>query len=265
MSHRIMSQITIIPIPAFNDNYIWAFHAQDSSHIYVVDPGDAAPVNQFLSANDYQLAGILITHHHYDHTGGIASLTTTSNVPVYGPDNPNIQGITHSLKDGDVIKLAGTSINIIATPGHTLDHISYMTNHTPSPALFCGDILFSAGCGRLFEGTAEQMHDSLSRLSALPADTQIYPAHEYTQSNLKFAHAVEPNNLHIAERIQQVNELRQKNQPTVPSTLATEQLTNPFLRTGQPDVIAAAKKRAQTDSVTPVDVLRKIREWKDQF
>nr|WP_286196642.1 hydroxyacylglutathione hydrolase [Thalassotalea sp. G20_0] len=259
--------LIISPITAFNDNYIWMFHSPDSRDVFVVDPGDARPVEQALNHHGLNLAGILITHHHFDHTGGVAELTSNRNIPVYGPDNPNIKGITHPLRDNDTVKLSACQFKILATPGHTLDHIAYFTDFgdDENPALFCGDTLFVGGCGRLFEGTAEQMYSSLSRLASLPGHTRIYCAHEYTQANLKFARAVEPNNRKLQEQVMQVAELRSENRPTVPSTLRKELDTNPFLRSDQPEVIQAASDRDPSSSASPVDVLRVIRAWKDNF
>ncbi|WP_299726585.1 hydroxyacylglutathione hydrolase [uncultured Endozoicomonas sp.] len=259
--------LTITPIPAFNDNYIWMFHQSGSSDVFVVDPGDAQPVEQALKEQQCHLAGILITHHHYDHTGGITALTADRDIPVYGPDNTNISGITHPLKDGSVVMIAGTQFTVFATPGHTLDHIAYFTasGEQGNPALFCGDTLFSAGCGRLFEGTAEQMYSSLSTLAALPQNTLIYPAHEYTQANLEFALAVEPNNKNIIKRKFEVEMLRQRLEPSLPSSLATELATNPFLRSGQTSVINAALQKGAQPGASASHVLRVIREWKDQF
>lgn len=259
--------LIISPIPAFNDNYIWLFHAPDSRNVFVVDPGDAHPVEENLNNQGLNLAGILITHHHLDHTGGINELTKHRDIPVYGPENSAINGVTHPLKDHDIIELSGCHFKIITTPGHTLDHIAYFTESGAdgNPALFCGDTLFVGGCGRLFEGRAEQMHNSLSRLSGLPGETRIYCAHEYTQANLEFARAVEPHNRSLQQKIQWVARRRRENLPTVPSTLAQELATNPFLRSDQPDVIEAARNRGAHLNANPAEILRVIRAWKDNF
>ena len=256
MPHK---ELHISPLSAFSDNYIWLIHSPNNRDVLVVDPGDAAPVETAL--HQHNLAGILITHHHHDHTGGIATLTRNRNIPVFGP--ANISGITHPLKDGDTIKLFDCQFHIIATPGHTLDHIAYFTDSPAKPVLFCGDTLFAGGCGRLFEGTARQMHQSLSRLAALPGQTQIYCAHEYTQANLRFAQAVEPHNRALQQRITEVNRQRANNQPSVPSSLAEELATNPFLRTDQPSVIQVARHRGS--ATTPAEILGVIRAWKDNF
>ena len=252
-------ELQISPIPAFSDNYIWLIHSPNSRDVLVVDPGDAMPVEAALQ--QYNLVGILVTHHHHDHTGGIAALTHSRDIPVLGP--PSIRGINHPLKDGDTIELCECQFQIMATPGHTLDHIAYFTNTPETPALFCGDTLFAGGCGRLFEGSAWQMYQSLSRLATLPPQTQIYCAHEYTQANLRFAQAVEPNNGQLQERIAKVAKRRNHNQPTIPSSLAEELATNPFLRTDQPSVIKAAQQLGNT--ATPAEILGIIRVWKDNF
>ncbi|KEI71798.1 hydroxyacylglutathione hydrolase [Endozoicomonas elysicola] len=259
--------LIISPIPAFDDNYIWMFHSPDSRNVYVVDPGDAKSVQQVLDERQLNLSGILITHHHFDHTGGVKELTIGKNIPVYGPDNKNIDSITNTLQDGDTINLDGNLFNIAATPGHTLDHIVYFTEtgEKGCPVLFCGDTLFAGGCGRLFEGTAEQMYASLSRLAALPGNTRVYCAHEYTQANLKFAQAVEPENRILKDYVEEVAERRSENQPTVPFTLQKELATNPFLRSNQPDVIKAACNRGAPSNAEPAEILRVIRAWKDNF
>lgn len=257
--------LMISPIPAFKDNYIWMLHIPSSKDVVVVDPGDAAVVEARLARDGLNLAGILITHHHHDHIGGVGELTRHRSIPVYGPDNPAITGITHRLKDGDAIHVNTIRFTIIATPGHTLDHIAYFTEFGDNPALFCGDTLFVGGCGRLFEGTAQQMYTSLMRLAALPGNTHIYCAHEYTQANLQFALAVEPDNPVLQQRVQQVARARTDNQPTVPSTLSQELATNPFLRSDQPGVIQAACDQGGDADSSPAEVLGIIRAWKDNF
>lgn len=257
--------LIISPISALKDNYIWMLQTPTSKDVLVVDPGDAAPVETVLAADGLNLAGILVTHHHYDHTGGIGELTRNRSIAVYGPDNPAIPGITHPVKDGDTIDINDIRFTIIATPGHTLDHIAYFTEFGDNPAIFCGDTLFVCGCGRLFEGTAQQMHASLSRLAALPGNTRVYCAHEYTQANLQFALAVEPDNRALHQQLQVVTKLRTNNQPTVPSILSQELATNPFLRSDQPAVIKAACDRGSDVNANPVRVLEIIRAWKDHF
>ena len=256
--------LTVRPIPAFNDNYIWSIELAGKREAFVVDPGDAAVVEEALSQNNLSLAGILITHHHQDHTGGIAELTRHRNIPVYGPANSSISGITQPLIEGEQISLGDTTFRVIATPGHTLDHIAFFAD-TEQPLLFCGDTLFAGGCGRLFEGTPEQMHQSLTKLAQLPSTTQVYCAHEYTLTNLRFCSAVEPENLDLQARVNADTERRHQQQPTVPSTLETELLTNPFLRCHEPSVITSAEAHSEGSLNSSADVLRVIRAWKDKF
>ncbi len=255
--------LQVEPIAAFTDNYIWALH--DGSAAWVVDPGDAAPVVDWLAGRRLALAGILITHHHPDHIGGVATLRRHApDAAVVGPDNPRIDGLTRTVADGDTVELLGQRFETLAVPGHTLDHLAYFCDASNPPHLFCGDTLFAAGCGRLFEGTPEQMWHSLHRLAALPADTRVYCAHEYTLSNLHFALAVEPDNAALQQRVAQARRTREAGQPTVPSTLALELATNPFLRAAEPAVLASARARepAVRDGETAFAVLRR---WKDQF
>ncbi|WP_066963793.1 hydroxyacylglutathione hydrolase [Microbulbifer sp. Q7] len=251
--------ITIRPIPAFNDNYIWHLH-QDREH-WVVDPGDAAPVIRSLDGQ--KLQGILLTHHHLDHTGGVQALKEKYDCEVFGP--ASIQGVTRPLQDGDRFSLFGYDCEVLAVPGHTLDHIAVVLNEDGTTHLFCGDTLFAAGCGRLFEGTPQQMHHSLSRLAALPEATKVYCAHEYTLANLAFAAAAEPENPDIQERTAAARAARAQNRPTLPSTIGTELRTNPFLRTGFPEIRAKAAAHAGDTLKTPVEIFASLRRWKDTF
>lgn len=217
----------LLPIPAFSDNYIWLL--ADSGKAWLVDPGEAAPAQSALQKHDLQLAGILVTHHHGDHVGGITELLQKFSVPVYGPSHsPANKLITHTLEPNDVISIGSCQFLILDTPGHTLDHIAYYS--AKEKILFCGDTLFSAGCGRVFEGTYEQMYASLQKLAALHDDTQVCCAHEYTLSNLRFAEATEPDNQDIKNHISHCEWLRKQGKPTLPSTLAFEKKINPFLR-----------------------------------
>jgi len=255
--------LAIEPIRAFTDNYIWCLH--NGREAWVVDPGEAAPVATFLRQRSLTLVGILITHHHADHTGGIAALSASHALEaVYGPDNPAISGITHTLHEGDSVRILDEQFNVIEVPGHTLDHIAYLSTHLQPPALFCGDTLFAAGCGRLFEGTPEQMFNSLKKLRSAPRETRVYCTHEYTQANLRFAKAAEPDNLAQQQRAQSADKLRANDQPTLPSTLALELETNPFLRTQQPAIHAAALQHNPHCS-DEVEIFAAIRRWKDQF
>ncbi len=255
--------ITIEPIAAFTDNYIWCLH--NGVDAYVVDPGDAAPVVAFIAAKKLRLRGILITHHHFDHTGGIGELRALHSLDtIHGPDNPAIDGITHILREGDRIEVLGEIFEILEVPGHTLDHIAYVSTSLQPPALFCGDTLFAAGCGRLFEGTPGQMFSSLNKFKKLAPETRVFCTHEYTQANLRFAQAVEPDNLALQQRAQSADNVRANDQPTLPSTLALELETNPFLRTQHPAVQNAAL-RHNPQNANEVDVFAAIRQWKDQF
>ncbi|OUS10288.1 hydroxyacylglutathione hydrolase [Gammaproteobacteria bacterium 54_18_T64] len=258
--------LIIHTIPAFQDNYLWLFHLSGERAAFVVDPGDALPVLKCLEQHDLELAGILITHHHPDHTGGIKALLTQYDVPVYGPDSANIPQITQQLGEGDNITLAGTNFSVLEIPGHTLDHIAYhAAPNGGNPLVFCGDTLFSAGCGRLFEGSPQQMYQSLQKLAALPDATQIYCAHEYTLSNLAFATAVEPDSQALKEKIVADTQKREQGLPTIPTTLGIERETNPFLRCHLPPVAQAATQHGARQLQSPIEVLQEIRLWKDNF
>lgn len=249
----------ITGIPAFDDNYIWCL--EKDGWALVVDPGDENPVFDHLARRGAALAAILVTHHHRDHAGGIAGLLRRFDVPVFGPAAEDIAGVTVKVREGDTVRVPqlDAKFSVIEVPGHTLGHVAY---YRPNQ-LFCGDTLFACGCGRLFEGTPAQMFASLSKLAALPGDTQVYCAHEYTQANIRFALAVEPGNRRLIARSQEVNALRQAGTPTVPSTIETERETNPFLRVGEPAVVAAARARGGDDS--PVTVFAALREWKNRY
>jgi len=255
--------LKIEPIPAFTDNYIWCLH--DGGRAWVVDPGDATPVIAFLERSSLRLEGILITHHHPDHTGGIEELRQRyAPTAIYGPNNPVIAGLTRTVSEGDHIQALGIPFEIWATPGHTLDHIAFIAQeHTP-PLLFCGDTLFAAGCGRLFEGTASQLYFSLRRFAQLPETTVVFCTHEYTQANLRFAITVEPANLQLQHRVQLVAQQRAHQQPTLPSTLTLELATNPFLRVQQPAVRASAEQHGGPCN-TDIEVFAALRRWKDRF
>jgi hydroxyacylglutathione hydrolase len=249
----------IIPLPAFRDNYIWLL--RDGSRAAVVDPGDAAPVLAYLAAEGLTLDAILITHHHADHIGGVAGLLAHASVPVHGPARENIPGMTHPVSEGDTVTVLGKAFRVLDIPGHTGGHVGYYG----VPVLFCGDTLFAAGCGRIFEGTPAQLFASLEKLAALPDDTQVYCTHEYTLSNLAFAAAVEPDNAAVSERIILSQKLRDDNTPTVPFRLAGERNSNPFLRTRESAVIRQAEIRTGQAVGTPVEVFAALREWKNSF
>ena len=245
-------------IPAFKDNYIWLL--TQGKRAFVVDPGDAAPVRARLEADGLALEGILVTHHHADHQGGVAELTARWPAKVYAPGNESITGCTHPLSGGECIDVLGQNVRVMAVPGHTRGHLAYYVEG----ALFCGDTLFGAGCGRLFEGTPEQMSASLASIAALPETTRIYCAHEYTAMNLRFAVAVEPKNAALQARVARVGELRAAGLPSVPSTLAEEKATNPFLRCQEPAGIAAALGQGAA-GCEPVAVFAAIRGWRNNF
>ncbi|MFN7096556.1 MAG: hydroxyacylglutathione hydrolase, partial [Gammaproteobacteria bacterium] len=227
----------------------------------VIDPGDAKPVVTFLQQQQLQLNAILITHHHWDHSGGVAELKHHYDVPVYGKTRETVADITHPVAENDTIKLDNLTLDVIEIPGHTLDHIAY---YAPG-MLFCGDTLFSAGCGRVFEGTTAQMYASLQKIAALPDDTAIYCGHEYTLNNLLFAQTVEPDNAPLAQKLAQVRQLRHENKSTLPSLLEAEKTFNPFLRCDKSSVIAAAEKYSHTSLNDPIDVFSVIRNWKNNF
>lgn len=252
----------IEPIPAFEDNYIWAIRGMGPvGRVAVVDPGDAEPVLRFLEQTGDRLVAILVTHRHADHTGGVGELRARFPVPVHGPALEADDVVTHPLRDGERLTLQalGIDFEVLHLPGHTLGHIAY---YRPG-MLFSGDVLFGAGCGRVFEGTMEQMQASLARIAALPPETRIYCAHEYTESCLRFAQMVEPENLAIAARIDRVAELRAAGQPSVPFALAEELDTNPFLRWQIPDVVLAAAKRLGHAPASHAETFAAIRRWRD--
>ncbi|AMO56663.1 hypothetical protein GZ77_03305 [Endozoicomonas montiporae] len=259
--------LQIEAIKAFSDNYIWLLTHSATKDCFVVDPGDADPVLQTLAARGLNLTGVLITHHHADHVGGLKQLTQQFALKVYGPANSSINHLTTTLNDGDCIDVLGHSFQVFSVPGHTLDHIAYYDDQQFT--LFCGDTLFSAGCGRLFEGTPEQMFASLNKFRQLPDITQVFCAHEYTASNLKFARAVEPDNEDIAEYTHRVIQLRNHDIPTIPTSIGLEKRVNPFLRTNDNTVIRNAVSRLENESfeqkIPEPEVLRVIREWKDKF
>ena len=248
----------ILHIPAFKDNYIWLLVC--NGRAAVVDPGDAAPVIARLDSLHLQLETILITHHHDDHQGGVEELVARWHPKVFGPAAESITGCTDPLSGGETIDVLGQAVAVLAVGGHTRGHLAYFV----PGAVFCGDTLFGAGCGRLFEGTPAQMSASLDRLAALPDDTLIYCAHEYTEANLRFALAVEPDSAALHERVVRVAALRARGLSSIPSTLHEEKATNPFLRCGEPEVIATAQRRNLL-AHEAVDVFSILREWRNSF
>lgn len=253
----------VLHVGAFQDNYIWMIRGTSSDKVAIVDPGDADPVLAALEKQHLQPAAILCTHHHGDHVGGVEDLLKHYSVPVYGPARERIPTLTHRLEDGDRVQLVGLGLefDVLDVPGHTAGHIAYHG----AGMLFCGDTLFSAGCGRLFEGTAEQMHASLSRLAALPEDTLMYCGHEYTEANLRFALAVEPENPDILAYRDRAHSQRLQKLPTLPSTIGLERRVNPFLRSGEPGLRQAAEKQASHSLASEVEIFAVVRRWKDGF
>ena len=263
--------ISITPISAFNDNYIWLL--SDQNNAVVVDPGDPVKVIKYLQQNQLNLVGILITHHHSDHTGGVEQLVKHYSCLVWGPKNDPVTKLDHSCSEGDIANITslGIKLKVLSVPGHTKGHIAYVIEasaNTPN-ALFCGDTLFSGGCGRLFEGTPKQMWHSLQKFAELPKETLVCAAHEYTSSNLAFALTIEPDNQALLEYNNNVTQLRKQNVPTLPSKIGLELMINPFMRVNQTAVIEAAKARSKklsnSDLVHDWDVLAVIRQAKDTF
>lgn len=251
--------LTVLSIPALKDNYIWLIKNR-ANECVIVDPGDAKPVLDILVKDKMVLTGILLTHHHYDHIGAVPEiLNTFSNIPVYGPNSKQIPFVTHPLTNNQTFKLLNTEFRAFETPGHTQDHLSFIAQDM----LFCGDTLFSAGCGRLFEGTAKQMLTSLDFLASLPNKTKVYSAHEYTQSNIAFALFVDPMNETLKKHANKVANLRAKKETTLPSNIGLEKQINPFLRVREKNIIFAVKNRTQ--GLKDHDIFAALRSLKDQF
>ncbi len=252
-------------IRAFSDNYIWLISRNGLA--CVVDPGDAAPVLAQLEQDKLKLNVILLTHHHADHVGGVSDLVHATGAIVFGPAMEQLPHCDRPMSEGDLVELDDleTSLRVLDVPGHTAGHIAYVGQVSGMPVLFCGDTLFAAGCGRLFEGTPAQMHGSLSKLACLDPATAVYCAHEYTLSNLKWACQVEIHNQQLQAWQQHATSLREKDIPTVPSNIGQELSCNPFLRTRQPDVARAAASWASRELTSEVEVFAALREWKNSF
>ncbi len=259
--------LTFTALPAFNDNYIWLIQDSQRQLCAAVDPGDAQPVLNWLAEHpQWQLTDILVTHHHHDHVGGVSALKAATHARVIGPARESIPCLDLPVDEGASIDLIGHTVQVFAVPGHTLGHVVYFCQTDPvQPWLLSGDTLFAGGCGRIFEGSPEQMHTSLTRLATLADTTRVYCTHEYTLSNMLFAQAVEPNNAEIAQRLDEVRQLRTQQQITLPSTIALEKRCNPFLRCEQSDVLRAAEEKAGTALDNSTAVFATLRSWKDTF
>ena len=250
-------------IPAFDDNYIWLASGGPGEKVAIVDPGDADPVFEAMERGGVAPGAILVTHHHYDHTGGVGELAARYGIPVYGSTSGRVAAVDHPVADGDRVQLAdcGLDLQVLETPGHTRDHICYVGQG----ALFCGDTLFTGGCGKLFEGTPAEMFESLEKIRALDDAIAVYCAHEYTLKNLEFARVVEPDNPQVQERQEAAQRTRREGRATVPADLALEKATNPFLRSQVPEVVRAAEAYSGRDLDGPADVFAVVRAWKDDL
>ncbi|WP_144156755.1 hydroxyacylglutathione hydrolase [Paraburkholderia sp. BCC1885] len=262
-----MNALEYVPVPAFEDNYIWL--VSDGRHAVAVDPGEAAPVRAYLAKRGWQLSAILLTHHHQDHVGGVADLLNGQDVPVYGPAGESIERLTYRLKSGDRVSLVEPALEfrVLDVPGHTSGHIAYFQAADPAgtPHVFCGDTLFACGCGRLFEGTSAQMLKSLDELAALPGDTQVHCAHEYTLSNIRFALAAEPDNLALQAWRDKATALRERGVPTLPTTIGHEKAVNPFLRADQPAIQTTLAEQLHESVLDRLTAFTLLREWKNRF
>ena len=263
MSAILTKPLNILAVPAFEDNYLWLIH--NGSHAAVVDPGDAAPIFKVLDKLQLTLSAILLTHHHRDHTGGVSDLLQRFDVPVFGPRNESITAVKQLLSEGDSVTIPelGLHLTVFDVPGHTLGHIAYLAQE--QGWLFCGDTLFAGGCGRLFEGTPAQMVNSLEKLAALPIETQVYCAHEYTLSNLRFALEVDPENTALITRMQSAQLKRHQGLATVPSSIGLERATNPFLRYREPAIVKHLIDAGKLDQDTPIAAFAALREWKNNY
>jgi len=254
-----MATLTISPIPAFSDNYIWLIAADGLA--FVVDPGEPGPVLETLKADNLNLAGVLVTHHHFDHTGAVMTLKGETSCEIWGPVESPAGPFDHMVAEGDTVEVLGARFQVLAVPGHTLDHIAYYSEG--EQALFCGDTLFVGGCGRVFEGTPPQMRASLEKLIQLPPNTRVFCAHEYTLANLRFAVQVEPDNLALRETLLLCEEKRRQNLPTVPSLIGDELRYNPFLRWDSGAIRETLAQQARLEEDTEDGIFTAVREWKN--
>lgn len=255
--------VSVLYVSAFDDNYIWFVKPEKTNQVIIVDPGDEIPVFKFLKSQKLTPVAIFCTHHHWDHVGGVAEICAQYDVPVYGPAAENISEVTNPVDNGDSIKVPelGLEFKAIGVPGHTRGHIAYYGHDI----LLAGDTLFSGGCGRLFEGTPEDMFRSLSKLAKLPPNTLVYAAHEYTLDNLHFGQAVEPDNNIIHDYITEIRQTIKAGRPSMPSTIGKELEINPFLRTSTPTVIAATTQKSGHPPKSGVETFATLRRWKDGF
>ncbi len=253
--------IQITPLKAFNDNYIWAIHNQQ--HCYVVDPGQSRPVNQFIADHQLLLSGILITHHHHDHVGGLVTLQQQHDCPAWAPDDGRIEGDIQRVTEADTVDLEALAVQlkVLFIPGHTLSHIAFYNDNW----LFCGDALFSMGCGRMFEGHPAMFVESLDKIRALPDHLAVYCGHEYTQDNCRFAQTVEPDSKSLANFCQKITDLRAQKQPSLPSQLGIEKKLNPFLRTADKHLQKQVVSHLRIPVENAIDCFAALREWKDRF
>lgn len=258
--------MTFFPLPAFNDNYIWIYHDDQQSLLWAVDPGDAEVVKDYCQTNECRLAGILVTHHHNDHIGGVKSLVEAFDCPVYGPKTLHPDVVSHAVQEGDMLTIQDYELLVMATPGHTLDHLCYVGTSQTNPFILCGDTLFRGGCGRLFEGSPAQMLQAMTRIRELPAHTLVYGTHEYTQANYRFAQAIDADNDALRKANANADELRSNGLPTLPSTIEQERQTNPFLRFDVgPVVQGAAALLREAPATDLVGAFAQIRRAKDGF
>jgi len=265
LSSSLNLPFRIRPIEAFNDNYIWLI--DDGHFACVIDPGDATPIIAVINQDRLKLTHILLTHHHHDHVGGVNALVQAYNAQVWGPAGEILPQCDHALVENDNVSLDQPNLNfkVLDIPGHTAGHIAFTGSINQQPVVFCGDTLFAGGCGRIFEGTPAQMFASLNKLAQLSGETRVYCAHEYTLANLKFALAVEPRNADLVTRYEETQSLRRNQLPTVPSTVALERATNPFLRAHEPEVYLSAQHHQAHYAQQPVETFTILRSWKNNF